>query len=110
MYYSTLVVSEAFGSSNNSQIVDLNANDGSIWTPSYAIYDNGAPARLVLINFLTDPSGASNMQVTVSVPGAPSEVYVKYLLAPSVATKGNFTWGGQVRASPLRSACRVLTA
>ncbi len=50
--------------------MDLNADNGNIYTPAYAIYENGAPTRLVLFNFVTDNSGASNYEAVVSMNGA----------------------------------------
>ncbi|KAI0659526.1 glycoside hydrolase family 79 protein [Cubamyces menziesii] len=103
IFYSVLAVAETLGSSNNSQIVDLNANGGNIFTPGYAVYENGNLARLALLNFMTDPSGANDYTATISVGGGesgqpngtPAQVKVKYLVAPSVGDKWNVTWGGQ---------------
>jgi len=68
-YYSTLVVAETFGKSNTSQIVDLNPNNGNQFTPAYAVYDGGVPTKVVLFNYVTDPSGASNYNATISIGG-----------------------------------------
>ena len=88
-----LAVAETLGSSNNSQIVDLNANGGNIFTPGYAVYENGNLARLALLNFMTDPSGANDYTATISVGGGesgqpngtPAQVKVKYVLVPTWA-------------------------
>ncbi len=71
---------------------------GNIYTPAYAIYENGVSMRVALFNYITDPSGASQYTVSISVKdgAVPGEVKVKYFAAPSVSTKGNFTWAGQV--------------
>ncbi|KAI0354195.1 glycoside hydrolase family 79 protein [Trametes cingulata] len=103
IFYSVLAVAETLGSSNKSQIVDLNANSGSLHTPGYAIYENGNLARLALINFMSDASGANDYTATISVGGGqtgqpngtPAQIKVKYLVAPSVGDKWNITWGGQ---------------
>ncbi|KAF5376683.1 hypothetical protein D9615_007846 [Tricholomella constricta] len=103
IYYSALVLAETLGPSNGTQVLDLNANDGDIHTPGYAIYENGNPVRLALFNFVTDPSGASDLTVSISIGGGqtgqanatPAQVKVKYLLASSVSQKGNYTWAGQ---------------
>ncbi|GLB44465.1 putative glycosyl hydrolase family 79 C-terminal beta domain [Lyophyllum shimeji] len=103
LYYSALAVAETLGFSNTSQIMDLNANGGDVHTPAYAVYENGNPVRVGIVNFVTDPSGASDLQVQIAVGGSgigqpnqsPSQVKVKYLLAPSVSQKGNYTWAGQ---------------
>jgi hypothetical protein len=68
-YYATLVVAETFGHSTTAQIVDLNANDGYEFTPAYAVYDGGMLDKLVLFNYITDPSGANDYKVTFSVGG-----------------------------------------
>ncbi|KAJ7227459.1 glycoside hydrolase family 79 protein [Mycena pura] len=97
VYYSALVAAEVFGKSNRSRIIDLQMNDNNIYTPGYAIYDNDALSRLALFNFVTDPTGASDYTATFSVAGGkqlPSQVKVKYLLAPSVSATGNITWAG----------------
>lgn len=103
IFYSTLVVAEAFGTSGTARIADVNANGGDQYRPGYAIYENDALSKVVLINFLSDTSGASDSYVTISVGGGqtgqpnsvPSQAYVKYLAAPSVSEKTNITWAGQ---------------
>ncbi|KAF5353171.1 hypothetical protein D9757_012643 [Collybiopsis confluens] len=103
VYYSTLILAESFGLSNQSQILDLGANSNNIYTPAYAIYENGNPVRVALFNYITDPSGASDYTVSIAVGGGqtgtangtPGQVKVKYLLAPSVSEKSNITWAGQ---------------
>jgi hypothetical protein len=82
IYYSTLVVAETFGHSNTAQIVDLNANNGYEFTPAYAVYDGGALTKLVLFNYITDPTGESDYTVTVTIGNAggsamPASVQVK---------------------------------
>jgi len=69
VYYSALVMAEALGSSSPSQVLDLNANGGNIFTPGYAIFEGGNPVRLALFNYVTDPSGASDYTVAISVGG-----------------------------------------
>ncbi|EJF60218.1 hypothetical protein DICSQDRAFT_137837 [Dichomitus squalens LYAD-421 SS1] len=103
IFYSTLVLAEALGTTNTSQVLDLNANSGSDQTPAYAIYENGALARMVLVNFMTEQDGQGAYTATISVGGGqtgegngtPSQVKVKYLTAPSVAEKDNVTWANQ---------------
>ena len=79
VYYAAVIVAEAFGSSNASQIVDLFANDNNIFTPAYGIYENGNLARVALFNYVTDPSGASTYTASISVANGavPSQVSVK---------------------------------
>ena len=52
---------------------------------------------MLLINFANDPTGASTLQVDLSMSGGtlPAQVDVKMLLANNVTQKGNFTWAGQ---------------
>lgn len=85
MYYSMLVVAEALGGSNNSQVVDLgggavgNTTNQFVafffsteapsspdprlilfrYTPTYAVYENGVPTRVLALNFVSDATGAS---------------------------------------------------
>ncbi|KAJ6588734.1 glycoside hydrolase family 79 protein [Mycena capillaripes] len=97
VYYSALISSEVFGKTNTSQIIDLHGNAGNIFTPQYAVYENGAIARVALFNYMTDPSGANTYQATITIAGGsvPASVQVKYFLSDSVSTKTNITWVGQ---------------
>ncbi|KAG5633558.1 hypothetical protein H0H81_006850, partial [Sphagnurus paluster] len=111
VFYSTVIVAEIFGKSNQSQIVDTSNN--GIYTPSYAIYDKGVLSKVALFNFIDDPTGAHDIMGTITIAGGqvPSQVYVKYVLKPlferiyspyrryfladSVSVKTNLTWAGQ---------------
>jgi hypothetical protein len=77
--YTALVTAEAFGLSNKSQVVDLGVNNNNKYSPGYGIYEDGVPQRVVLFNFLTDPSGNSNYTAQISIAGqsVPSTVTVK---------------------------------
>lgn len=78
IYYSALAVAEALGSSNTAQVLDLQANGGSDYTPGYAIYENGQPVRIALTNFISDPSGNSDYTASISIGGTvPPSVKVK---------------------------------
>ena len=85
--YSTIVVAEALGSTNNSQVLDLFANGDNAMTPGYAIYENDALARMVLINYMTEQDGQGSYTATISVGGGdtgepngtPSSVQVKWV-------------------------------
>lgn len=94
VYYAALAMAETFGSSNASQVVDLNLP--SPYRPGYAIYENGVPTRLGLINYVSDDTGASDYEavITFSNMTVPDQVYVRYLTAPSVTEKWNITWCG----------------
>ncbi|KAF8486953.1 hypothetical protein DFH94DRAFT_621281 [Russula ochroleuca] len=112
VYYSALVMAEALGPSNASRVLDITQN---LLTPIYVIYENGTPTKLAFFNFVTDPSGANDYTATFAVgggstglPGAtPSTVKVKYLSAPSVSVKGNFSWGGQTFGNNFESDGRL---
>jgi hypothetical protein len=103
IFYAHLVVSEAFGSTGTAQIVDLNANYGEDQTPAYAIYENGVPARVVIINYVDDATGKNDLTVNINIGGGqtntpnsvPATVRVKYLTAPGIGNKANITWAGQ---------------
>jgi hypothetical protein len=69
IYYSMLAVAETLGPSNVSQVVDLSAENDNIYAPSYAIYENGAPVRLALFNYVSDSSGASDYTAVISLAG-----------------------------------------
>ncbi|KAG5638702.1 hypothetical protein H0H81_010927 [Sphagnurus paluster] len=116
IYYSALIMAETLGPSNGTQVLDLNANGGNIYTPAYSIYENGNPVRVALFNFVNDPTGANTLQVSISVGGGqtgtnnatPAQVKVKYLLADSISQIGNFTWGGQTFGSNFESDGRPM--
>ncbi|KIJ34940.1 glycoside hydrolase family 79 protein, partial [Sphaerobolus stellatus SS14] len=69
-YYAALIVAELIGSSGNAQVVDINPNYGNEYTPGYAVYENGRPVRAVLINFITDPSGANDYTAQIAIDGS----------------------------------------
>lgn len=115
VFYSAIFIAEAFGPSGNAQIIDLQANTNNMFTPAYAIYENGAPVRLVLFNYVSDPSGASDYTTTISIGGSaigqgnatPAQIQVKYLVAPSVSEKYNITWAGQTFGGTFQSDGRL---
>ncbi|KAK7024767.1 hypothetical protein R3P38DRAFT_2530271 [Favolaschia claudopus] len=98
LYYSALVMAEAMGPSNNTQVLNIGVDNLSSLTPIYGIYENGTPVRVAVINYIDDPSGANTVHAIISIAGAtiPSSVKVKYLAAKTVVQKGNYTWAGQV--------------
>ncbi|KAJ6561989.1 glycoside hydrolase family 79 protein [Mycena capillaripes] len=115
VFYSTLAVAEALGTSNQSRIIDLQMNGNNIYTPGYAIYDGEVLARLALFNYVTDPTGASAYTASFAIGGGdtgqangtPAQVKVKYLVAPSVSTKENITWAGQTFGTAFASDGRL---
>lgn len=81
IFYSTLILAETFGKSNTGRIVDLNPNEGNPYTPAYAIYENNALSKVALFNYVDDPSGASDLSVTIALPaGAPANIRVKWVV------------------------------
>lgn len=75
-----MIVAEAFGTSNTSQIIDLQGtNSAMLFTPQYAIYENGNLAKVALFNYVTDASHASDYTATLQLNSGtvPSQVYVK---------------------------------
>ncbi|KAJ7478241.1 hypothetical protein FB451DRAFT_1556993 [Mycena latifolia] len=97
LYYTALVMAEALGPSNQSQVLDFPIDGVSEFTPVYAIYEDGVPKRVAVFNYIDDPSGANDVSAVISIAGAtlPAAVKVKYLAATSVVQKGNITWAGQ---------------
>ena len=97
------MVAETFGGSNISKIVDLELNNKNDFTPGYAIYENGQPQRVVLINYMNDGgSGTAAYTANIRVGGVngladttPTTVTVRRLTSPSVSEKQNITWAGQ---------------
>lgn len=109
--YSMLMVAEALGGSNTSQVLDLNLNDNSDVTPGYVIYENGQPQRVVIINYMNDGgSGAAAYTAFIHVGGVggladttPTTVTVRYMAAPSVTEKQNITWANQTMGQQFNS-------
>ncbi|KAJ7163680.1 glycoside hydrolase family 79 protein [Mycena filopes] len=97
LYYSALVMAEAIGPSNNTQVMNYGVDNLSSFTPIYGIYENGTPVRVAIVNYLDDPTGANDVHAVIAIAGAtmPSQVKVKYLAATSVVQKGGYTWAGQ---------------
>ncbi|CAE6440066.1 unnamed protein product [Rhizoctonia solani] len=114
IYYSSLLIAEAFGKTGNAQIVDLYANSNNDNTPAYAIYENGNPVRVVLFNYIDDSSGANDYTANIAIGGqqtgqtstTPSSVQVRYMRAPSLGSH-NVTWAGQNLGGELGSDGRL---
>ncbi|KAJ1302509.1 hypothetical protein OPQ81_002828 [Rhizoctonia solani] len=114
VYYSTLIVTELFGKSGKSRIMDLNANNGENFTPGYVVYEDGAPTRVLLINYVDDATGGHDATARIQIGGADgtavsplTQVRVKYFSAPSVSFKGNMTWAGQTLGNHFESDGRL---
>jgi Glycosyl hydrolase family 79 C-terminal beta domain len=82
VYYSAIVLAEAFGKTNTSQTIDLFANGNNPLTPAYAIYEQGQLSKVALINYMDDnQTGTNDLQVTVQLSsGLPQSVQVKYVV------------------------------
>ncbi|CDO77500.1 Glycoside Hydrolase Family 79 protein [Trametes cinnabarina] len=115
IFYSTLFMSEALGTTNTSRVVDLAANGANEFTPAYAVYEDNALARIALINYMNAQNGVGTINVTISIGGVPvnepkdtpAEVQVKYLLAPSVSEKEQITWANQTFGGRFQSDGRL---
>ncbi|GJJ14346.1 hypothetical protein Clacol_008610 [Clathrus columnatus] len=111
MYYSALIVAEALGSSGNARVADLRLNGGSDTTPGYVIYEGDVPSRMVLFNYVTDPSGANNYTAQISVDGqavgkpngTPPQIMARYFTSSSVVDKAPFYYAGQTFGGALES-------
>ncbi|CAE6468101.1 unnamed protein product [Rhizoctonia solani] len=110
VYYSTLIVAELFGKSGKSRIMDLGANDNNNLSPGYVVYEDGAPSRVLLINYIDDATGGHDATARIQIGGGDgaaasplTQVRVKYFSAPSVSFKGNMTWAGQTLGNHFES-------
>lgn len=71
-------MAEALGSSNDSQVLDLNRNGRNASPPGYAIYEHGNVTRIALINYDSDLSDGNDYIASISiVDGTPAQVRVK---------------------------------
>ncbi|KAJ7766589.1 glycoside hydrolase family 79 protein, partial [Mycena olivaceomarginata] len=88
LYYSALVMAEAIGPSNNTQLI----HNRSIISTRTEL-----PSALQSSTTSNDPSGANTVHAVISLSGAtmPASVKVKYLAATTVVQKGGYTWAGQ---------------
>ncbi|KAJ7583134.1 glycoside hydrolase family 79 protein [Mycena floridula] len=98
IYYSTMIVAETLGKTGTAQLLDLQGNSGNIFTPQYAVWENGKLSKVALFNYITDPSKASDYVATIHLndgSAIPSKVSVKYFTSGSVSTKDDIKWAGQ---------------
>lgn len=105
-YYSALVMSEVM-QEDGSQVMDLLLGGNSTNTPGYAIYKNGQPTKLALFNYISDPSGAHDVQF--NFPSSQPSVIVKRFSSStgSTADKFNLTWAGQTMGDQFGSDGRL---
>ncbi|KAJ7850993.1 hypothetical protein B0H13DRAFT_2360413 [Mycena leptocephala] len=97
LHYSALVMAEAIGPPNETQVLNHGVADLTSFTPIYGIYENGVPVRVAIFNYVHDPSGANTVRAVISIAGAsmPASVRLKYLPVTTVVQKGGYTWAGQ---------------
>jgi len=78
-------MAEALGQSNTTRLYDIGANNDNIYSPAYAIYEHGKINRVLLFNYVTDATGASDLNVDLNFAGTEvgSSVQVKYVIASS---------------------------
>ncbi|KAJ7031911.1 hypothetical protein C8F04DRAFT_1262545 [Mycena alexandri] len=62
--------------SNTTQVLNYGVDNLSSFTPIYGIYENGTPVRVAIMNYLDDPSGASDVHAVIAIAGGtiPSSV------------------------------------
>ncbi|GJJ09247.1 hypothetical protein Clacol_003469 [Clathrus columnatus] len=113
MYYAALIVAEAFGSSSTAQVADLFINNNNTNMAGYVIYQNGKLATVVLINYATDPTGASDFTAQLAIDGSglnlpnasPPNIFVRRLTTPGNSTADHvpFYYANQTFGPPLTS-------
>jgi hypothetical protein len=67
--YTALVTAEALGTSGKARVTDLGLNNNNPYSPAYAVYEDGVPQRVILINHLTDPNGGANYTANIAIGG-----------------------------------------
>ncbi|KAH7103897.1 hypothetical protein BKA62DRAFT_828089 [Auriculariales sp. MPI-PUGE-AT-0066] len=96
--YAILVSSEVLGPTNQARVADIGLNNNNTNMAGYVVYENNQPVRMVLINYMSDTTGALDYTARVQVNGV-SSVSVRYLVAEALNSKhgisyANQTWGG----------------
>ncbi|KAK0523830.1 hypothetical protein OC842_006013 [Tilletia horrida] len=99
--YALPFVAEAMNSTSgkNARVRDLGLRppSGSDLGVAYGIYEDDAgqvASKVVLINLVSDPSGANNMRVQIPA-GNQRQVLVKTLTAPTAAEQQDIRWANQ---------------
>jgi hypothetical protein len=108
IYYGMLIIAEAIGKSGATQVVDMFPT--SEYQPGYAIYENGKPTKVALINYVSNNVTADHdytFQLSLEGTQVPKEVKVKYLRAPFVTSRENITWAGQTFGGQFASDGRL---
>lgn len=104
--YSAIVVAEALGSTGTAQVADLQLNGNNDNMAGYVIYENRLPTKVVLINYVTDPTGANDYTAQIAIDGSglnlpnasPNQVFVRRLTSHnnSAADHAPFYYANQV--------------
>ncbi|KAH7106403.1 hypothetical protein BKA62DRAFT_765954 [Auriculariales sp. MPI-PUGE-AT-0066] len=68
-FYSILVASEFIGPNGNTRVGDLKINGDNSYMAGYVVYENNQPVRVLLINFMDDPSGAHDYTARIQTNG-----------------------------------------
>ncbi|KAG6913677.1 hypothetical protein DXG01_005222 [Tephrocybe rancida] len=68
--YTAIVAASSICPSNVTQVLDLGANGSNDYTPAYAFYESGNPMRVGIINYVTVPTGASDLHVQIAMSGS----------------------------------------
>jgi hypothetical protein len=84
---------------NGSQVLDITTSANlSHMAPAYVIYEGQSPVRLALFNYVTDPSGANDINFTFSITGqnngTPAQVKTKYVLFLGICVAVKLTIDG----------------
>lgn len=86
MYYTSLILAEAFGKSGTSRVIGLAAKKRNIRTPTYVIWQNAVLSEFALFDYVADLSGVAVNSGALSIgggqtgqpAGTPATVKMKY--------------------------------
>ncbi|KAH7103171.1 hypothetical protein BKA62DRAFT_697527 [Auriculariales sp. MPI-PUGE-AT-0066] len=81
-FYAILVASEFIGSNGNTRVGDLKINEANDFMAGYVLYENNQPVRVLLINYLDDPSEGHDYIARIHTSGV-QQASVRYLEAPN---------------------------
>ncbi|RUS18772.1 hypothetical protein BC937DRAFT_88360 [Endogone sp. FLAS-F59071] len=103
IYYATLVVAEAIGRRNLSQVVDLDIYSPNGTIGGYAIYENDTWSCAVFVNYAIVENPGDDQTYgtmfgfnwTAGPESVPKNVTIKRLVANSTLERWNISWGGQ---------------
>ncbi|KAK0544986.1 hypothetical protein OC846_005846 [Tilletia horrida] len=100
--YALPFVAEALNSTDgvSARVRDLGLQTpaGPSYGAAYGIYEDDAaqvPSKVVLLNLVSDQSGANTMRVQLPPADQQQRAVVKFLAAATAAEQQNITWAGQ---------------